>query len=359
MASTYDNNLRLNEMGTGDQSGTWGSVTNTNLELIAEAFSYQTEATFDSDGDKTATIGDGVSDKYRAMYIKVTSTTSLSTTRTLNIAPNTVSKMFIIENATTGGQSISISQGSGASVTIANGATKIVITDGLGSGAVVYDALDKLDLSSNVTIGGSTLSSQIANFITASSTTTFTNKTIDADGTGNSITNIEDANIKSSAAIDSAKIANGTVSNTEFQYLNGVTSAIQTQLNTKGTSSFSGSYNDLSSKPTIPTNNNQLTNGQGYLTSSTLTSYYASSSTSGYIRFANGFQMCWARQSTSYAGTWTFPLAFPNACVGVSKHDERSSSSGNGENYVYNISASSVAYTSGSSGYKTLIAVGY
>ena len=206
MASTYDNNLRLNEMGTGDQSGTWGSVTNTNLELIAEAFSYQTEATFDSDGDKTATIGDGVSDKYRAMYIKVTSTTSLSTTRTLNIAPNTVSKMFIIENATTGGQSISISQGSGASVTIANGATKIVITDGLGSGAVVYDALDKLDLSSNVTIGGSTLSSQIANFITASSTTTFTNKTIDADGTGNSITNIEDANIKSSAAIADTKL---------------------------------------------------------------------------------------------------------------------------------------------------------
>lgn len=35
-----------------------------------------------------------------------------------------------------------------------------------------------------------------------------------------------------------------------------------------GTSSFSGSYNDLSNKPTIPTNNNQLTNGAGYITSS-------------------------------------------------------------------------------------------
>ena len=98
MASTYENNLRLNEMGTGDQSGTWGTVTNTNLELIAEAFSYQTEATFDSDADKTATIADGVSDKYRGMYIKVTSTTSLSTTRTLNIAPNTASKVIFVEN---------------------------------------------------------------------------------------------------------------------------------------------------------------------------------------------------------------------------------------------------------------------
>ena len=70
--------------------------------------------------------------------------------------------------------------------------------------------------------------------VTASSTTTFTNKTIDADGTGNSITNIEDANIKTAAAIDAAKIADGSVSNTEFQHLNGVTSAIQTQIDAKG-----------------------------------------------------------------------------------------------------------------------------
>ena len=70
--------------------------------------------------------------------------------------------------------------------------------------------------------------------VTASSTNTFTNKTIDADGTGNSITNIEDANIKASAAIDAAKIADGSVSNAEFQRLDGVTSDIQTQLDAKG-----------------------------------------------------------------------------------------------------------------------------
>ena len=37
MASTYVNNLRLNEMATGDGAGTWGTTTNTNLELIGEA----------------------------------------------------------------------------------------------------------------------------------------------------------------------------------------------------------------------------------------------------------------------------------------------------------------------------------
>jgi len=71
--------------------------------------------------------------------------------------------------------------------------------------------------------------------ITASSTDTLTNKTIDADGTGNSITNIEDANIKASAAIDATKIADGSVTSAEFQYLGSVTSDIQTQLDAKAT----------------------------------------------------------------------------------------------------------------------------
>jgi len=71
--------------------------------------------------------------------------------------------------------------------------------------------------------------------ITASSTDTLTNKTIDADGTGNNITNIENANIKASAAIDATKIADGSVTSAEFQYLGSVTSDIQTQLDAKAT----------------------------------------------------------------------------------------------------------------------------
>ena len=51
------------------------------------------------------------------------------------------------------------------------------------------------------------LTSDLSSYVTASSTTTFTNKTIDADATGNSITNIEDANIKSGAAIAQSKLS--------------------------------------------------------------------------------------------------------------------------------------------------------
>ena len=59
------------------------------------------------------------------------------------------------------------------------------------------------------------------------------NKTIDADL--NVISNIDDSNIKIGAAIDASKLADGSVSNAEYQYLANVTSDIQTQLNTGGT----------------------------------------------------------------------------------------------------------------------------
>jgi hypothetical protein len=143
--ATYVNDLRLKEIATGDESGTWGTSTNTNLELIGEALGYGTQEVFSSDADATTTIADGASDPARAMYFKITSGVSLTATRTCTIAPNTVSRVMFIENATTGSQSITISQGSGANVTIATGRTAVVYLDGAGSGAAVVDALALVD----------------------------------------------------------------------------------------------------------------------------------------------------------------------------------------------------------------------
>lgn len=72
---------------------------------------------------------------------------------------------------------------------------------------------------------------------------TLTNKTIDSDS--NTITNIVDADIKATAAIDATKLADGTVTNTELQHINSVTSNVQDQLDTKPTRS-TGDINETS-----------------------------------------------------------------------------------------------------------------
>jgi hypothetical protein len=144
MASSYVNDLRLNEMATGDASGTWGETTNTNLELIAEAFSYGTEAITTNADTHTTTIADGATDPGRALYLKYTGT--LDSACTITIGPNTVSKVWIIENGTSGSQDIILSQGSGANITIPAGDTKVVYSDGAGAGAAFFDAFASLSV---------------------------------------------------------------------------------------------------------------------------------------------------------------------------------------------------------------------
>ena len=92
----------------------------------------------------TTTVADGSADEGRAMYIKYTGT--LDSTCTITIGPNTLKRVHIIENATSGSQSIIISQGSGANVTILTGETKVVYLDGAGSGAAVVDAFTDLSI---------------------------------------------------------------------------------------------------------------------------------------------------------------------------------------------------------------------
>ena len=58
-----------------------------------------------------------------------------------------------------------------------------------------------------------------------------TNKSIDSDN--NTITNIVDADIKAAAAIDATKIADGSVTSTEFQFINSLSSNAQTQIDAK------------------------------------------------------------------------------------------------------------------------------
>ena len=137
--ATYVNNLRLKEITTGDEDGTWGTSTNTNLELITDGFSYGTKQ-MSADANETFTMPDATADATRGFYLKITSAGSLTATREVTLGPNTISKVWLIENSTTGSQIITIKQGSGATVNIANGSKVMVVTDGVGAGAAVINA---------------------------------------------------------------------------------------------------------------------------------------------------------------------------------------------------------------------------
>jgi hypothetical protein len=137
--ATYVNNLRLKEIATGDESSTWGTSTNTNLDLITDGFSYGTKA-MAADANETFTMPDATTDATRGFYLKITSAGTLTATRVVTLGPNTVSKVWLIENATTGSQIITIKQGSGATINVASGSKVMLVTDGAGAGAAVLNA---------------------------------------------------------------------------------------------------------------------------------------------------------------------------------------------------------------------------
>ena len=130
MASTYVNNLRLNELATGDGSGTWGTTTNLNLELIGQAMGWGTRAIANASTDNI-TIADGASDSDRSMALKLTGGGQACT---ITILPNTSSKVWIMENATAA--TLTFTQGSGANV-----ATDILTLWNNGEHSQVHDKI--------------------------------------------------------------------------------------------------------------------------------------------------------------------------------------------------------------------------
>jgi hypothetical protein len=134
MPSTYTTNGGIELIATGEQSGTWGTTTNTNLSIIdrltngvgAITLSGTTHTLTTTDG----TLSDG---QYRVLVFGGTP----SGTNTVTISPNTGQHLYFVKNGS--GQSVVLTQGSGGNVTVANGKSAIVYADGGGAGAAVVD----------------------------------------------------------------------------------------------------------------------------------------------------------------------------------------------------------------------------
>ena len=231
--ATYVNDLRLKEIATGDESGTWGTSTNTNLELIGNAMGVGAEAIANA-STHTITMADGVADEFRSTFLRLTGG---GTACTVTLAPNTLSHTWIMRNETAA--ALTLTQGSGANVIIAAGQTKIVATDGGGAGAIVYE-MDDLELAGNLLVGG-TLG--VTGVLTATSLDI--SGDVDVDGTlETDALSINGTTVTSTAA--ELNILDGvTATAAELNYVDGVTSAIQTQIDAKApiaNPTFTGSF---------------------------------------------------------------------------------------------------------------------
>jgi hypothetical protein len=128
VASTYSS-LKIELITTGEQNGTWGTTTNTNLgTALEEAIVGRATANFTTDGNLTLTLTDSNATQVaRNLVLNCTSGVSLTATRDL-IVP-AIEKPYIIQNNTTGGQSIRVIV-AGTGVTVPNGKTAFVYNDG-------------------------------------------------------------------------------------------------------------------------------------------------------------------------------------------------------------------------------------
>lgn len=197
MPSTYSD-LKIELIATGEQSGSWGSTTNTNLgTALQEAITGRANANFASDADLTLGYTDtNGAQVFRNLILNVTSGVSLTTTRNL-IVP-TIDKLYIVENNTTGSQSIVVKTSAGTGITVPNGSTAIVYADSTNVvNAVSYSPsleIDSVNIDGGaidaVTIGTNAVATDIrvdnlqldANKIL--STDTNGNVQLEADGTG-------------------------------------------------------------------------------------------------------------------------------------------------------------------------------
>ena len=132
--ATYTTNGGIKKIATGDESGTWGTSTNTNFDIIDRLAVGVGDITL-SGTTHTLTTSDGSASD--GQYHVLVLGGSPSGTNTITVSPNDAKRLYVVKNNS--GQSATFSQGSGGNVTVANGKSAIIYCDGAGSGAAVVD----------------------------------------------------------------------------------------------------------------------------------------------------------------------------------------------------------------------------
>jgi hypothetical protein len=244
MPSSYTTNLGIELPADGEQDGVWGDVVNDNMNILDRAINGSVVLSL-SGTSSTLTTSDGTlsNGQYKALILGGTP----SGTHTITISPNDAQKIYFVYNLS--GQSAVFTQGSGTNVTIANGDTGIIYSDGGGGGAGVINLTDNFAMNS-VKITGGTITGitdlAVADGGTGASTAANALLNLGLTATAAEI-NVLDGMTASTAELNvldgmtastaELNVLDGmTASTAELNFVDGVTSAIQTQLNTKAPS---------------------------------------------------------------------------------------------------------------------------
>lgn len=152
MASSFSPSLKIELIGNGDQSGTWGTTTNNNLGTILEQAITGVQTITMVNADYTLTSFNGVSDEARNAVLVATGTNSAIR----QIICPLVEKLYVIFNNTTGGFAITIGGVTGSVVTIPNGTTAQVYCDGTNFFSSQTGSAGNFNVNGNLVVAGTT-----------------------------------------------------------------------------------------------------------------------------------------------------------------------------------------------------------
>lgn len=203
-------------IGAGEQSGSWNTTTNTNLQILDRMVS-QAGAIALTGTTHTLTLSDAVlSDGHYGVLVFGGSP---SGTNTVTISPNDARRTYIVKNDS--GETVVLTQGSGGNVSVETGKGAIVYCDGAGSGAAVVNVSEDFVSATLSAIGA--LTPADGTFIVGNGSTWVAE-------TGNTV--LQSIGVTATTT-ELNKLDGVTATTAELNYTDGVTSNIQTQLNGK------------------------------------------------------------------------------------------------------------------------------
>jgi hypothetical protein len=223
MASSYSADLKLELMATGEKSGTWGDITNTNLTILQQAIAGYEEVSIAGGVQTTPlTFSNGLVSDGKNAVIKFIGTITGNQTVTI---PDSIEKTYIISNGTTGAFTVEFKTASGTGVTFGttDKSTKILFADG-----------------TNIVDTGT---------VSLTGVQTLTNKTLTApilDEINDSNGNEEIIFTTTASAVNEITIANATTGNRPNISVTGDDTNIGLSVSTKGTGLIlfnDGAYN--------------------------------------------------------------------------------------------------------------------